>query len=140
MNEKITVIANIGTQNGPSINLNREMEVNAYEKIKVDIRTGDTEKAVELWPSNNLGDVVLLAIVSSWYGDTLSYKVNDIATESFKLDQPHLLIGNSSVNMLNENPKKLKFSYTKPAGAGVELDVVHIQILVGLKNFDPTPP
>jgi hypothetical protein len=134
MNEKITVTANIDIQNGPSINLIREVKVDAYEKINVNINNGDSDKVVELWPSDNEEEVVLLAIVSSWYGDTITYKVNAVPNP-FKLDQPHLLIGRSSVSMLDSKPQQLKFSYTKPAGAGTELDTVKIQILVGLDNF-----
>lgn len=137
MNEKIVVAVNIGIQNGPSMNLNRTMEVDAYEKINVNIKNGDTDRVVELWPSDKVGQVVLLAIVSNWYGDTITYKVNE-DTNIFKLDQPHLLFGNSSVIMLDSKPKQLKFSYvTAPAS---KLDSVQIQILIGLKFIDTTSP
>ncbi|MCM1565324.1 MAG: hypothetical protein NC238_05140 [Dehalobacter sp.] len=139
MNEKITLTANIVIRNGPSINLFREIEVDAYEKINVDINDGDSDKEVDLWPSDTEEEVVLLAIVSSWYGEDLSYKVNekveDVTQKDFKLDQPHLLIGKSSVTMLDKKPKKLLFSYAKPSGESKAPDSVKIQILVGLDNF-----
>lgn len=131
MNEKIAVTVNIGIQNGPSISLNRMVEVDAYEKINVSIKNGDTDKPVDLWPSDKDGQVVLLAIVSNWYGDTITYKVNE-AKDVFKLDQPHLLLGNSSVTMLDSKPKQLKFSYSKPTPDN-KLDSVQIQILIGLR-------
>lgn len=141
MTEKIVITANIGVQNGPSINVNRVMEVQAYEKINVNIKSDDTDKVVELWPSDNSGEVLLLAIASSWYGTGkpgspfVTYKVNDkvgnVEQDVFVLDQPHLLIGNSSVSMLNAVPKKLKFSYKKTDNTTP--DSIDIQILVGLK-------
>ncbi len=133
MNEKIAVTVKIDIQNGPNISLNRIVEVDAYEKINVDIKNEDADKVVDLWPSDNEGEVVLLAITSNWYGDTITYKVNDVA-DVYKLDQPHLLIGNSSVNMLDPKPKQLKFSYSKPTPDN-KLDSVQIQILIGLKTF-----
>lgn len=141
MTEKIVITANIGVQNGPSINVNRVMEVQAYEKIKVNIKSDDTDKVVDLWPSNNTGEVLLLAMVSSWYGADkpgspfVTYKVNDkegdVEQEVFTLDQPLLLIGNSPVSMLNAVPKKLKFSYKKTDNTTP--DSIEIQILIGLK-------
>jgi hypothetical protein len=133
MNEKIAVTVKIDIQNGPNISLNRIVEVDAYEKINVSIKNEDVDKVVDLWPSDNEGEVVLLAITSNWYGDTITYKVNDVA-DVYKLDQPHLLIGNSSVNMLDPKPKQLKFSYSKPTPDN-KLDSVQIQILIGLKTF-----
>ncbi|AGB49804.1 hypothetical protein Metho_1610 [Methanomethylovorans hollandica DSM 15978] len=133
MNEKIAVTVKIDIQNGPNISLNRIVEVDAYEKINVSIKNEDADKVVDLWPSDNEGEVVLLAITSNWYGDTITYKVNDVA-DVYKLDQPHLLIGNSSVNMLDPKPKQLKFSYSKPTPDN-KLDSIQIQILIGLKTF-----
>jgi hypothetical protein len=66
MNEKIAVTVKIGIQNGPSISLNRTVEVDAYEKINVNIKNKDTDKVVELWPSDKDGEVVLLTIISNW--------------------------------------------------------------------------
>lgn len=133
MNENIAVTVNIEIHNGPSIRVNRIVEVDAYEKINVSIKNGDANKVVDLWPSDNEGEVVLMAITSEWYGDTITYKVND-ALDVYKLDQPHFLIGNSSVNMLDPKPKQLKFSYSKPTPDN-KLDSVKIQILIGLKTF-----
>ena len=62
MTEKIIVTANIGVQNGPSISVNRVIEVQAYEKINVDINIDVTDKVVGLWPSDKNGEVLLLAI------------------------------------------------------------------------------
>lgn len=135
MTEKIVITANIGVQNGPSISVNRVMEVQAYEMIDVDIATKETDKVVKL-PSTQKGEILLLAITSNWYGDGkdldhyVTYKVNADNGDEFKLDQPHLLIGNSSVTMLGSVPTKLLFSYTKGTTAP---DVVKIKILIGLK-------
>jgi hypothetical protein len=128
MTEKIVIKANIGVENGPSLNVNRVMEVQAYEKIDVEIEPNDTDKVVKL-PSTVQGEILLLVITSSWYGDTITYKVN-AAAGVFKLDQPHLLIGNSSVTMLDPTPTQFLFSYTKGTNAP---DVVQVQILLGLK-------
>jgi hypothetical protein len=56
------------------------------------------------------------------------------ADDVFKLDQPHLLIGNSCVTMLDSKPKQLKFSYSKPTPDN-KLESIQIQILIGLKTF-----
>lgn len=135
MNEKITLTANIVIRNGPSINLFREIEVDAYEKINVNINDGDSGKEVELWPSDTPEKVVFLAIVSNWYGDAITYKVEGASGDPLRLNQPHLLIGKSSVTMLDKKPKKLLFSYAKPSGESTAPDSVKIQILVGLDNF-----
>lgn len=135
MNEKITVTANIVIRNGPSINLLREVEVDAYEKINVNINDGDSNREIDLWPSDTEKEVVFLAIVSSWYGDSVTYKVKGASTDPLELDQPNLLIGRSSVSMLNSIPKTLLFSYSKPSGESTAPDSVKIQILVGLDNF-----
>ena len=135
MTEKIIVTANIGVQNGPSIGVNRVMEVQAYELIDVEIKTAEPEKSVKL-PSTEEGEMLLLAITSNWYEDSkdpdhcVTYKVNASDGEEFILDQPHLLMGNSSVTMLDSVPTQLLFSYTKGTTAP---DVVKIKILIGLK-------
>ncbi len=135
MTEKIVITANIGVQNGPSISVNRVMDVQAYEIIDVDITTEETDKVVKL-PGTQEGEILLLAITSNWYGDGkdpdhyVTYKVNANDGDEFKLDQPHLLIGNSSVTMLDSVPTQLLFSYTKGTTAP---DVVKIKILIGLK-------
>jgi hypothetical protein len=133
MTEKITVKANIEVQSGPSISVNREMELEAYEIIDVDIATPTTDKAINL-PTADSGKVLLLVITSVWYGkdkpDTfVTYKVND-GTDVFTLDQPHILIGSSAVKMLDAAPRTLKFSYN-PTDATLP-QIVKIEILIGL--------
>lgn len=129
MSEKIKIYFNIDIQDGPKIDGNPEMEVDAYEKIKVKIQKGK-DKVVKLWPSDKEGEVVLLAIISDLYGDAITYTVND-ANDKIILDQPRLLIGKSSVAMLSSTPKQLKFSYKNPEPDSQ--DNVEIKIFIGLK-------
>lgn len=140
MVENILISASVSVPKGPKISVNRTLPVQAYGKIDVAVADGETV-TVDVWPSNTKGRVLLLVIMSSWYGTAadsgVSYVVNpDPAVpdpEKFVLDQPHILIGNSAVTMLNATPKQMAFAYSKPAADPAAPGKVDIEILVGHK-------
>lgn len=52
MNEMTSVVVKIGIENGPNISLSRAIEVDAYEKINVNIKNEDKDKM------SNFGQVI----------------------------------------------------------------------------------
>ena len=133
MSEYIVLRANIEIPNGPKIPLNRTLTVEAYDKIDITVPSGASDKIVDLQPSDSAGQVKFLLVVSDWYGEALSYKVNFGTGTSFELDEPHMLTGGGAVAMLDPAPKQLLFSNTT---AGADARDANVQILVGR---DATP-
>ncbi len=126
MTETIALSATITVPNGPRIQLNRSLPLDAYDKLDVKISAGDVDKEVVLQPGT-AGQVYFIAVVSDQYGDTLTYKVNDkTSTGIYKLDGPHLLVGVGAVGMLDPAPDSLFISNAMASEA-------EIQILVGRK-------
>lgn len=135
MSGNIILNANITVPNGPKISFNRVLTVEAYDKIDVTIPpTGTSEKEIELQPSASADQVQFLLIISDWYGEEISYKVNANTGTPFVLNEPHLLIGKGAVSMLGSAPTKLLFSNTTSEAAARD---AKIQILIGR---DATPP
>ena len=109
MPEKIVYTLNVQVAGGPKLPAPTiTLEVDAYDKILVNIEKNATDKTVELQPSSTAGQVQFLMITASDY-KLLSYKVNS-GTDIFQLDAPHLLIGKGAVKMLDEAPAQLLFS------------------------------
>ena len=128
---QIIVSANIVVANGPRFALNQTLEVEAYEEIDITAPAGAADKEIDL-PGGG-GPVQLIAIVSDWYGDDLTYKINNNGATSHKLDQPLLLTGTGAVSVFDAAPAKLFFSN---ATAGPKANDAKVQILIGR---DATP-
>lgn len=127
MSEHIVLKTDIMIPNGPKVSLNRTLTVEAYDKIDFAVPSGTSDMSVDLQPSESAGQVKFLLIVSDWYGEALSYKVNSDAGTPFELDEPHLLIGKGATAMLDPAPTKLVFTNTSDPDA----EGANIQILVG---------
>jgi len=129
MSESIIVSANVVIPNGPAFALSRTLAVDAYDKIDVAVPNGAADLEVEIQPGA-AGQVRFLLVTASQYGASLSYKVNSSASLAVHaLDEPHVLIGAGSVNMLDPAPTRLFLSNTLGSDA-------QVQILVGR---DATP-
>jgi hypothetical protein len=131
---KIIVSGSIVVPNGPQIPFNQTLAVDAYDKIDVLVEAGAKDKKIELQPGA-AGQVQFLAIVSDWYGDDLSFKVNSstAGTDTFALDRPLLCMGKGGVALFDTAPKTLFFSN---ATSGATAKDANIQILIGR---DATP-
>lgn len=130
MPESLILTTAILVPNGPKISINQTLTLDAYDKVDIVIAAGAAGKVVELLPSTASGRVLFLMVVSTWYGEKLSYKVNTPTGTSFTLDQPHLLMGKGALAMLDiAAPEELLFDNTDTKDATV-------QILIGR---DATP-
>ena len=130
---KINVTGSIVVPNGPQIPFNQSLDVDAYDKIDIPVEAGASGKKIELQPGA-AGQVQFLAIVSDWYGDDLSFKINSsTGTDTFALDRPLLCMGKGGVALFDTAPKTLFFSN---ATSGTTAKDANIQILIGR---DATP-
>ena len=135
---KIIVTANIVIPNGPKLALNQTVEIDAYDKIDVtipappDAAAADME--VELQPGGP-EQVKFIAIVSDWFSDKLSYKINDATADPRTLDQPHLLAGAGAVSLFDSAAPPMSLFFTN-ASAGADAKPANVQILIGR---DATP-
>ncbi len=125
----INVSANIMVAGGPNLAFNRPLDVDAYDKIDVTVPGTTTDKEVDL-PG---GPVQFIAIMSDWYGNDLTYKINTTTATSFNLNQPLLFIGADAVLLLGSAPTKLFFSNTT---TGTTAKDAKVQMLIGR---DATP-
>ncbi|MDZ7962271.1 MAG: hypothetical protein RMY34_31145 [Aulosira sp. DedQUE10] len=131
---KVNVTLTVQVVGGPTINEAKELVVEAYDKIDIEIEP-DKEKSVEVQPSEGKR-ISFLIIKSSIYSDAnkktkLSYGIDD--SSKIDLDQPHFYLGSGVVSLLGSDPKILKFkngSENKPENK------VQLEILVGR---DATP-
>jgi len=131
MTERILYKVNIDVVNGPRQVVDRALEVDAFDKLSVNVPVGTAGMKVELQPGA-ADQVRFLLITSKEYGSELTYTVNAAdATPAYSLDEPHLLTGMGAVSMLDPAPESLFFN--NPAG-GVENAMV--EILIGR---DATP-
>lgn len=128
---QIIVSGNIVVPNGPQIAFNQTLDVDAYDKIDVIVEAGASGKKIELQPGA-AGQVQFIAIVSDWYGDKLSFKINT-GTDAFALDRPLLCMGEGGVDLFDAAPKGLLFSN---GTSGATAKDAKIQILIGR---DATP-
>lgn len=122
MTESIAIAGTITVSNGPRIPINRTITVKAYDKIDVTVPTGGAPEIVELLPSAS-DTLKFFLVVSSYYGDDLSYTINEGATD-YKLDQPHIFTGVGAILLLDVNPQKLVITNNSSEDA-------QIQILLG---------
>lgn len=130
MPEKIVYTLNVQVVGGPKLPVPTiTLEVDAYDKILVNIEKNITNKTVELQPSTSAGQVQFLMITATDYKN-LSYKVNK-GSKTFRLDAPHILIGTGAISMLDVAPALLLFSNDSTTQDAA------IEILVG-RDATPT--
>jgi hypothetical protein len=129
MPEKIKIDWTVSFQvgGGPKVSEPGSLTCDAYDKIEVVVKDKTTDKAVDVQPSTASGRVQLLLVKSDKYGDKLTYKVSEAATQTIKLDALQFFMGEGAVGLLGATPpQKLLFSNQLGSDASVE-------ILVGRK-------
>ena len=118
---KINVLTQIVVPNGPKMDLSQSLEVEALAKIDITIPASEADMEVQLQPGGS-GKVQFLLINANWFGDTLSYKVNDATADERILDQPHLFVGTGAASFVeNGEPASLFFSNSAPDDAKIEI-------------------
>ncbi|MCX6028836.1 MAG: hypothetical protein NT169_05990 [Chloroflexi bacterium] len=132
MAEKMTWALNLQVAGGPKLAVTQLLEVEAYDKVVVEVNAGDTDKEVNVLPGGaGLAQFICITLTDpKKYSDQLTYKVNSAASPTvIALDAPHLFLGKGAVKLLDAAPSKLFFSSTLT-------EDVTVQILVGR---DATP-
>lgn len=128
MPEYIVLKADIKVPNGPSLSLNRTLEVDAYDKIDILLPKGQTNKLIELQQSEE-PKIEFLLIKSDFYGKDLVYKLSNLSdATAFVLDEPLLLTGKGAISLFGAVPTKLYFTNST---SGDEAKDIKIEILVG---------
>lgn len=112
------------------MSLNRTLELDAYDKIDILVPKDEAgkNKLIELQQSNKR-IIEFLLIKSDFYGNELTYKVNDPNGKIyFELDEPLLLTGKGAISLFGDVPQKLYFTNST---SGDEAKDIKIEILVG---------
>ena len=130
MGTKITYKVDLAVEKGPTSSLTRDLEVDAYDLLKVTVPGGDSGTpgtvTVDVQPGD-IKQIKLLSITSSRYDEKLTYKV-DGAGSDIPLDAPQLLVGAGALGVMGTTAKQ--FVFTNKAGMDKSAD---LQILVGRK-------
>ncbi|MGP8330466.1 MAG: hypothetical protein ACT6FF_09155 [Methanosarcinaceae archaeon] len=128
MSTKIKWMLDVQVENGPKISVVQQEDVEAYDKIEVNIPAkngGAGSATVEVQPGG-AGQVKLLLIKSSQYSSDLTFTVNDQQGIVVKLDRLQFFVGEGELDLLGAPPQKLIFSNNIDA-----LVAVDVEILVG---------
>jgi hypothetical protein len=141
---KINWTLDVQITGGPKISVPRAVNVEAYDKIEVDILAATdastpTTATVDVQPGGT-DQVKFLLITSSVYNADLTYTADDTdpAIPTIALDEPQLLMGDheeGAVGLLGAAPQSLIFSngiWNEGAGQSVS-----VQILVGRDAIAP---
>lgn len=118
--QTITISVEVRLASGPAWASTQQLMVDAVDVIDVVIASGATDFKVPVQP----GGVVKMILVSpDPASGELSYKSETSGTEIYKLDQPHLLMGEGGVGMLEGAvaPTSLFFSKSGTTDARVSI-------------------
>jgi hypothetical protein len=120
MPETITVSLDVRLGSGPSWAVTRQLAVDAIDVVDVVIEHGAADLEVPIQPG---GTVRLIMVSSDPANDELTYKTSSGGSESYALDQPHLLMGEGGLGMLEGSapPTSLFFSKSGTADARVSI-------------------
>jgi hypothetical protein len=108
---------------GPRISGSDALQVDAYDKVSVELDAGATNVNVQIQPADAAGRVQLLVIRSSAYDPAITFSADAGAT-SFALDGPVVLVGNGPVTLLAVAPQTLRL-------ANGTADGITVDVLVG---------
>ena len=129
---ELVFTADISFRGGPKFATNRVIAVEAYDVIDVSIPAGASDFEVDVLPGGS-SSARFLAVLSDWFGEDLSYKINSAANPVRILDEPHVFSGKGAVSIFDANPQKLFFSN---ATSGPDSKDALVHILLGR---DATP-
>ncbi len=126
MSIQINWAFNVAVDGGPQLSLANapKITVDAYDLVTATLPASTTGVAVDLQPSSTAGDVVLLALSSDAYDDTVTY---DPGGGAQQLNGPVLLVGAGPVALLGATPPT---SMTFDNGLAAP---VTVKVLIGRK-------
>ena len=131
MAHTIQVVTTIKINGTQVTSLSRSIGVEATDSIEVDLPGGTSiEREVEVQPTSTSGRVIFLAISADRYDALLTYSTTS-GGSPIALDQPHVLVGQGAVGLLDPAAPPTSLFFTN----GLAEDI-RIQILVGR---DATP-
>lgn len=120
---KIDWSFNVTVAGGPKFSVTRPpIAVDAYDKVDATVPkkegAASGTKTIDVQPSGE-GKVQVLLITSSFYDDKVTYKVD--GGSEVKLDEPHLLVGDGAVGLLNKTQKQFVFKNDSDKDVAVEI-------------------
>ncbi|UCF90312.1 MAG: hypothetical protein JSW39_18715 [Desulfobacterales bacterium] len=134
MAHTIQVVTTVKINGTQVTSLSRSIAVEATDSIEVDLPGGTSnEQEVEVQPTSTSGRVSFLAITADRYDALLTYSITSGSPTTIAVDQPHVLVGEGAVGLLNPAASHPTSLFFKNGLA----ENVRIQILVGR---DATPP
>lgn len=123
MPESISWSTSFAVLLGPRVVQSGTLEVDAYDKIHIELAAGATNVDVDVQPSGAPGDVQFLVVTADSYTSAVTYSADAGATTAV-LDGPLTLIGAGAVTLLADPPRTLRFG-------NPDADPVSVDILVG---------
>lgn len=118
-------------ERGPQISISRVIPVDAYEKLDVVVKPGESVHVAA--QPGDLDSVGALVICSDLYGEELSYVISDggqANSMSLPLTQPQCFLG-GAVKVFGYAPKVIKFTNEFEFHEGDTSKVAHVQVLIG---------
>jgi hypothetical protein len=121
MAETITVNLNVSLGSGASWAVTRQLAVAAIDLVDIAIEAGAEDVEVPIQPG---GVVRLLMVTADPPAAAVTYKTSSGGSESYTLDQPHLLLGEGGVGMLEGAAAPTSLFVSNSGAGGVRLAVV----------------
>jgi hypothetical protein len=126
MAHTIQVVTTIKINGSQVMSLSKSIPVEATDSIDVDLPAAAVDREVEVQPANTSGRVSFLAITADHYDALLTYSTTSNSPPGIAVDQPHVLVGEGAVGLLDPTAHPTSLFFTN----GLAEDV-RIQILVG---------
>jgi len=118
---------NVEVQAGPKVIESRTIQVDAFDRIEVavpDTTGSPDETEIDIQPGGP-GNIKLLLIRSTAYGDNLKYKVHNTTADERVLNDAIFLTGKGSLDLLEEGTAPLdKLFVTNTTGNSVVLEII----------------
>jgi hypothetical protein len=122
MAEQLKWNLNLQIAHGPSVALAGDLQVDAYDKVSVDIVHGAAAVTIDVQPGD-ADEVMFLLIQSSRYGAGLTYSVNGTG-DAITLDQPQFLLGVGAIGLLSAAPQTLEVENNLAVAEDVRLEIL----------------
>jgi len=120
MPETITVSLDVRLGSGPAWAVTRQIPVDAIDIVDILVEHGAADVEVPIQPG---GAVRLMLLTADPPSEELTYKTSSGGSETYTLDQPHLLMGEGGIGMLegSASPTSLFFSKSGASDARVSI-------------------
>ncbi len=122
MSNLITLRANVAIAGGPTATINRALDVEAYDVVRVSVTAGASDREVDVVPGEG-STLRLLVITASEYAPELTYRIGDSET-AHRLDQPLLLLGRSIADLIGTDVDPLSITFANTTSQDVLLTII----------------